>query len=114
MNNYGQLGHKEHSASKTPMVVTVTVGLVDGKQAGRHLRVKMVAAGTWHSLVLAENNMVYSFGRCQHGQLGVRCHVSSEANQDVFAPEPVKDALDGKKVVAIAAGAAHSIAIVAV
>ena len=34
--------------------------------------------------------------------------------QDVFTPERVADSLDGKKVVAISAGAAHSLAVVAV
>jgi len=81
-------------------------------QVGKRLRVKSVAAGTWHSLILAENNAVYSFGRCQHGQLGVRCHYG-DRTQDVFIPERVSDILD-KKVVAIAAGAAHSIAVVEV
>mmetsp|Transcript_27280 Transcript_27280/g.37625 ORF Transcript_27280/g.37625 Transcript_27280/m.37625 type:complete len:828 (+) Transcript_27280:153-2636(+) len=112
MNNYGQLGHKERSTSKVPTIVVVTSGTQDGKQVGKRLRVKSVAAGTWHSLILAENNAVYSFGRCQHGQLGVRCHYG-DRTQDVFIPERVSDILD-KKVVAIAAGAAHSIAVVEV
>jgi len=112
LNNYGQLGHKEHSTSKVPTVVIVTVSTQDGKQVGKRLRVKSVAAGTWHSLVLAENNAVYAFGRCQYGQLGVQCHSNNGRAQDVFMPERVVDDLEGKRVVAIAAGAAHSLAVV--
>ncbi|KAK3278657.1 hypothetical protein CYMTET_13423 [Cymbomonas tetramitiformis] len=114
MNNYGQLGHRERSTSKVPTAVTVTTSLADGKQVGKRLRLKQVAAGTWHSLALAEDNHVYAFGRCQHGQLGVRCQKGGERVQDVFLPERVSDHLEDKKVVSIAAGAAHSFALVEV
>jgi alpha-tubulin suppressor-like RCC1 family protein len=70
-------------------------------------------AGTWHSLVLAETHAVYAFGRCVHGQLGLTCKYGDKA-EDVFVPERVTGALEGQKVVAIAAGASHSLAVVAV
>jgi alpha-tubulin suppressor-like RCC1 family protein len=47
--------------AKVPTAVYVEAGA-----AKRRLRVMSVAAGTWHSLVLAEDNAVYSFGRCQY------------------------------------------------
>ena len=54
-------------------------------QRGRGVRVKSVAASTWHSLVLAENNAVYAFGRCQHGQLGLKCKYGDNAQ---VTPQP--------------------------
>ena len=54
-------------------------------QTGRRVRVKSVAASTWHSLVLAENNAVYAFGRCQHAQLGLKCKYGDNAQ---VTPQP--------------------------
>jgi len=111
MNNYGQLGFREKAKGKVPVLVQVTSGVQDGnKQVGKRMHVKSVAAGTWHTVAIAETGSVFSWGRCQYGQLGVKCE-KGERSRDVYFPERVEE-LEDKKVVAISAGAAHSIAVV--
>ncbi len=67
---------------------------------------KAVAAGKQHSLVLLENGDVYSFGYNVSGQLG---HGNTDRNST-----PTKiEALSGEEVIAISAGAAHSLVLTA-
>jgi alpha-tubulin suppressor-like RCC1 family protein len=94
------------NAPQVPTAVNVEKGA-----AKQRLRVVSAAAGTWHSLVLAEDHAVYAFGRCQYGQLGIKCHTGSDKSSDQFHPAPV-EILSEYKVVAVAAGAAHSLAVV--
>eukprot|EP00966_Prymnesium_polylepis_P276257 6382040-Prymnesium_polylepis.1 len=57
---YGQLGHGNKETQLTPQVI----------QALKGMRVRAVAAGVAHSLVLSVGGEVYSFGRGGEGQLG--------------------------------------------
>ena len=91
LNNYGQLGIKERTAvAKAPTAVYVEAGA-----AKRRLRVTSAAAGTWHSLVLAEDHGVYSFGRCQYvsfPELGLRLRLGLRLGspQAMAAPQSHK------------------------
>ena len=59
MNNYGQLGQKEHANSRVPNPVIMAEKVdSNGKQSGKKLNVKDVAAGTWHSLAVTEHGEV--------------------------------------------------------
>ena len=58
LNNYGQLGRNADKYGKWPGLVSIT-----DHQGGRKLKGKKIAAGTWHSLAIAENNQVYAWGR---------------------------------------------------
>ena len=40
------------------------------------IKVKAISAGKFHSLIIDENNDVYSFGNNKHGQLGLGDNIS--------------------------------------
>ena len=63
---------------------------------------KAITAGGKHSMVLALDGQLYTFGYGQQGQLGHR------SSKNIFQPKFVHDLL-GKRVKAIAAGQNHSI-----
>ncbi|RWS29744.1 Regulator of chromosome condensation (RCC1) repeat protein-like protein [Leptotrombidium deliense] len=64
-----------------------------------------VACGNEHMLMLSENGVVYSYGRGSKGQLG---HGTVE---DVFEEAKVIEALEGVKIIQIATGSWHSMAL---
>ncbi|MFC7337592.1 hypothetical protein ACFQY0_10420 [Haloferula chungangensis] len=98
-NQYGQLGTGSTMGSPTPVEISNS-----GDLAGRS--VVSIAAGGNHTLVLTADGRIYSWGANQDGQLGGSSYSSS-------IPLPVSGdgLIDGKTVVAIAAGAAHSLAV---
>ena len=69
-------------------------------------RVVAVSAATGHSLALAADGSVWSWGLGDYGQLG------HGDQQEQLLPEKI-EAFVGKRVVAISAGAAHSLALTA-
>ena len=69
------------------------------------VKVLTAAAGTWHSLAVAETGSLYSWGRCQYGQLGYNCEKSASS---VAFPRKVELP---RKVAKVVAGAAHSFAL---
>ncbi|XP_039448765.1 RCC1 domain-containing protein 1 [Culex pipiens pallens] len=71
----------------------------------RHVRISKIAVGLEHCLVLTTNGDVYSFGGGLRGQLG-----NGEIVPHQEQPELV-DALAGVKIVDIAAGGWHSVAV---
>ena len=66
-------------------------------------QIRAIACGGKHSLILAVDGSLYSFGCGQQGQLGHR------SNKNVNRPKLVED-FGNKKVKLIAAGLNHSIA----
>lgn len=95
-NTYGQLGHtgEGYESIARPVV------------AFANKRVAAIACGKQHSLCLVEGGDVYAFGCCTDGQCGT-------GKQDaVMIPKFVKG-LQGKEVVAVAAGSNFSVCIVA-
>jgi hypothetical protein len=47
----------------------------------------------------------------RYGQLGIKCHTGNDKSSDLYHPMAV-EGLNDQKVVAVAAGAAHSLAVV--
>eukprot|EP00741_Cyanophora_paradoxa_P003473 tig00000711_g3373.t1 len=95
----GQLGHNDFRHLSVPRLL-----LAPPLQR----KSRMVACGTSHTLVLADNGEVYAFGNNEQGQLGVgvgEARVKSPAHVEV---------LKGKGTRQIACGDLHSIALTTV
>lgn len=92
-NDYGQLG-LGHIAQRVhgPQLLEA----LEGKPIVR------VAAGCYHSLLVARNGMLYVCGRNNHGQLG-----TGDTNER-HSPHPI-DLFLGKRVAHVAAGFYHTI-----
>ena len=93
----GELGNGASSSTNAPVQVSSTFG---------GATVVTLAAGGSHSLALDSNGTVWSWGNNGNGQLGNGSF--TPAATDV--PGQIA-ALSGKQIVAIAAGASHSIAL---
>ena len=95
---YGRLGLGDEDNRTTPTLVARAV--FDGEA------VLMVACGFSHTAVATEGGGVYTFGKGEYGQLG---H-GDEENQ--LAPRRVPAAaFNGERVVMVAAGGAHTVAL---
>ena len=95
---HGRLGLGDEDERTTPTLVARAV--FDGEA------VLMVACGHDHTAVATEGGGVYTFGRGEHGRLG---H-GDEENQ--LAPRRVPAAgFNGERVVMVAAGGAHTVAL---
>ena len=91
---YGQLGHASQADQPTPRLIASLQGV----------RVSSLAAGGEHSLVVSTAGKLYSFGRGGSGALG---H-GDRAEQ----PTPrLVAALQGVRIMAVAAGESHSLAL---
>lgn len=119
LNSMRQLGRAEKGSGKVPGLVPLqSGGVFNGKQTGKRLKGRAIAAGTWHSLAIGEGGVLFAWGRCEMGALGVACpqpdkDKEDKGNQAGYMPLPqVVDALKGKEVVMVAAGAAHTHAVV--
>eukprot|EP00300_Choanocystis_sp_HF-7_P019282 c20291_g1_i1.p1 GENE.c20291_g1_i1~~c20291_g1_i1.p1 ORF type:complete len:1112 (-),score=197.97 c20291_g1_i1:2283-5597(-) len=86
---YGKLGHGDTANVSSPKIV----------EELRHLKVKAIAVGAFHSLVLTSTGLVYSWGGGSYGKLG---HGES-MNQII--PRHIERI---ENVVSIAAGSFHS------
>jgi len=97
-NSFGQLGSNSTAGSSVPVAIS-------GDLAGRS--VVAIAAGGKHSLALTSDGQVFAWGDNSFGQLGNNTTTSS------LIPVAVNmsGSLVGKTVVAIAAGASHSLVV---
>ena len=93
---YGQLGHGDLQSQLLPKKIEALAGQ----------RVEAVSAGQHHSLALSADGNVWSWGFGGRGRLG---HGDEQVQ---LLPKKV-EALAGQRVVAVAAGAYHSIALIA-
>lgn len=91
----GKLGHGDLTSRPLPVCVA----------ALRGVRICRVSAGDSHSLAVAADGSLYSFGLGECGRLG------HGDERSIHVPRRVQ-ALRGAKVLAIAAGAYHSIALI--
>lgn len=101
LNNAGQLGDSSVIQRTVPVSVTST-GVLAGKI------VVSVAAGSNHSLALCSDGTIAAWGSNNHGQLGVGTTTVGEATPLAVVKTGV---LANKTVVAVAAGANHSMAL---
>ncbi len=95
-NQYGQLGNGNNTESNIPVAVR---GLLTGKT------ITQIAAGSFHSIAVASDGTVYTWGYNYYGQLG------NGSNTDSNAPATVSGLLSGKDIIQTAAGNYHSIAL---
>ena len=102
-NSYNQLGDGTTSSRPVPVPVTAT-GVLAGKT------VLAVALGTRHSLALCSDGTLAAWGANSSGQLGDNTQVQRSVPVAVNMA-PGVSALYGKRVVAIAVGDAHSLAL---
>jgi alpha-tubulin suppressor-like RCC1 family protein len=105
-NTYGQLGNRSTAGSYVPVAVNTNSGVsaLYGKT------VSSVAAGAVHSVALCSDRTVVAWGRNNNGQLGINTTWSTNAPAAASTDAAVS-ALYGKTVVAIAAGANHTLAL---
>jgi alpha-tubulin suppressor-like RCC1 family protein len=89
---YGQLGHGSQANQPTPQVIKALKGI----------KVRAVAAGRLHSLVVSSAGEVYSFGNGTSGRLG-------HGDEQIQLTPKVIEALAGVKVREVAAGAGYSL-----
>lgn len=73
--------------------------------AAQSKTIRMVAAGAQHCIAVTYGGTVWAWGEAEMGQLGM------SSAEDAYEPREVRGALFGKKVVAVACGAQHSLAL---
>jgi alpha-tubulin suppressor-like RCC1 family protein len=102
-DQYGQLGDNRSGTNRLQPVPVTATGVLAGKT------VVALAAGYYHSLALCSDGTLAAWGRNDSGQLG------DNTTTERHVPVPVNlnagSALYGKRVVAIAAGLYHSLAL---
>ncbi len=101
-NSNGQLGNSSTTSNKLPVAVTAAGTSLSGKQ------VVAISAGNYHSLALCSDGTVSVWGIGSAGQLG------NSSKSDSSVPVAVTTEgtpLQGKSVVAIAAGFFHTLAL---
>ncbi|MES2737132.1 MAG: choice-of-anchor D domain-containing protein [Verrucomicrobiota bacterium] len=101
-NAEGRLGTGA-SGDRTVPTAVVRTGVLAGKT------IVSVATGSSHTLALATDGRVYAWGLNSSGQLGDGS--ATARTSPVAVDVGVSSALNGKVVVAIAAGSAHSLAL---
>jgi alpha-tubulin suppressor-like RCC1 family protein len=94
-NKYGKLGVGHLNADSDWHLLEGEIGL--------H-RIEKVAAGMNHVCALTEHGALFTWGRCDRGQLGHGTNL-----QDVHDPRPIQ--LAGSKVVDVSAGTAQTCAV---
>lgn len=78
-----------------------------------NLNITYVACGGLHTLAINKQGHVYSWGRGEGGQLGIPSDQYDSKTQEPFSstPKRVRGAIDGRIIVKVAAGEAHSLAL---
>ena len=101
-NAYGQLGNGTTTNSSVPVAVKIAGTPLAGKT------IVQIAAGANHNMVLASDGTVYTWGWNYHGQLGNNTKTNSNT---IVAVQTIGTPIAGKKIVKIAAGQGHSLAL---
>lgn len=98
LNNYGQLGYEAEENVAIPRKVPLPDGI----------KIKQVAGGFHHSMLLTEDGKVYSWGRGDYGQLG---HGNTENVTEPKSIEVFENLPSDNRVIQISCGDNHSIAV---
>ena len=99
-NKFGELGYHIDGENIFPAAVDTTGVLKDKK-------IIAIAAGTFFSLALDSEGYVYAWGFNAYGQLGDKTKAEQDSPVAVYS----SGALYGKKIIAIAAGGQHALAL---
>tara|TARA_B100001142_G_scaffold325496_1_gene379190 strand:+ start:133 stop:1521 length:1389 start_codon:yes stop_codon:yes gene_type:complete len=104
---WGQLGHGDKQNQPAPRRVPVAGFRPNGSPEGSGERIAMVAAGHGHTVALSEAGHVFTWGLGNTGELG------HNNLQNQLAPRQVESGrrFGGEKVVFVAAGAGHTVAV---
>ena len=94
-NDYGQLGLGHRENRRLPQKLESLSG--EG--------IERVACGCYHTICLSSEGLTFTFGRNNHGQLGV------DTDEDKDTPQVV-EALRGSRVCQVAAGFYHTLCLV--
>lgn len=100
LNNHGQLGYEAEENVAIPRKVPLPDGI----------KIKQVTGGFHHSMLLAEDGRVFSWGRGDYGQLG---HGNTESITEPKSIEVFEKLPDDNRVIQISCGDNHSIAVTA-
>ena len=92
---YGRLGHGDDMDCTVPRLVE------DLERKG----IRCLGLGLYHSVAVADNGDMYSWGRGSEGQLG-----HEDKTKQELRPRPV-EVMEGKNVKSVAAGDFHSVAL---
>jgi alpha-tubulin suppressor-like RCC1 family protein len=116
LNYFGQIGNGDITNSFISNPVKVLKGAYDGINClgdNSNNPIIAISGGNYHSLVLAANGTVYSFGNNYHGQLGDNTNINRSLPVKVL-----KGANNGQTylgdnygIVSISAGAYHNLAL---
>lgn len=96
-SRYGALGLHDFESRSTPQLVRSLAGAAPGRQ---------VACGENHTVLLAEDGSVFAWGQGKWGQTGL-------AHTDNTCVPSRVAALQGRRVMQVAAGARHTLALAA-
>ncbi|MGN0532083.1 MAG: RCC1 domain-containing protein, partial [Eubacterium sp.] len=100
-NYCGQLGRDENNGSYKANSTFKKVTVGDG------VKIKAIAAGGNHTVLLDVNNNVWTAGENNHGQLGSEENIGTGNANPTF--KQVTKGIDGVKITAIAAGLYHTV-----
>ncbi len=100
-NTYGELGNDGYSIEESPVPVDLSTAA-----SGRSTTVVALTAGAGFSLALAQDGALYAWGNNSRQQLGLDSTTSTYRTPVAVA----QDNLGSDTIVALAAGAAHTLA----